>query len=284
MELRLRSKGSRRDEAASDAQIKLDRKDFIQYRDTMLVENEPRTPYDRLRQDILNGVFAPGDPLRLSALSARYKVSATPLREALSRLEEKRLVEASRNKGWRVAAVSLAQLEDIAAARLALERALLADSIRRGDVAWEAELVAAHHRLAQTPPPESPHADARRAGWIAAHDGFHRALLAAALSDRLRGFWAETLDQLQRYHDALLYRPGTLGRRHRPPGPEGFARLLAEVHSVEHHGLLKEAALSRDVESALRLLDEHVGHTLAVYRSVAGVPEGTDHQQERTTE
>lgn len=250
----------------------------------MLAENAPRHPYDRLRRDILSGVFGPGDPLRLAALSERYSVSATPLREALSRLEEKRLVEAHRNRGWRVARVSLLQLEDIAAARLALERALFADSLIHGDLVWEADVVAAHHTLAQTPPPERPEAEAARAAWIAAHDGFHRALLGAARSDRLRDFWSETLDQLQRYHDALLYRPGALGQGHRPPGPEDFARLLAEVHSVEHHGALKDAALARDADGALRLLDEHVGHTLAVYRSIAGAPNGTDDQQERTTE
>ena len=250
----------------------------------MLADNEPPSTYDLLRRDILEGAFAPGDPLRLSALSARYKVSATPLREALSRLEEKRLVEAHRNRGWRVAPVSLAQLEDIAAARLALEGALMADSVTRGDVEWEARVVAAHYRLAQTPPPETPHSDARRRDWIAAHDGFHRALLSAARSERLRGFWSETLDQLQRYHDALLYHPGALGQGHRPPGPGEFARLLAEVHSVAHHGCLKDAALARDGPRALRLLDEHVGHTLAVYRSIAGAPNGTDDQQERTAE
>jgi len=39
--------------------------------------------FDTLRGDILSGSFAPGQPLRVAELSERYKISATPLREAL---------------------------------------------------------------------------------------------------------------------------------------------------------------------------------------------------------
>jgi len=243
----------------------------------MLHDAESPTPFDLLRRDIVNGVFAPGDPLRLSALSDRYKVSATPLREALSRLEEKRLVVASRNRGWRVAPVSLDQLEDIAAARLALERALLQDSMGQGGLDWESAIVAAHHRLVQTPPPDGQRLSRARAAWGAAHDAFHLALLSAARSERLRGFWRETIEQLQRYHDALLYHPGTLGAAFEVPAAEAMPLLLEKVHSAHHHTLLKEAVLSRDMPEALRLLDEHVAHTLEVYRSIAGDIQGTDH-------
>ena len=58
-------------------------------------EEAPRTLaesiYRRLRQDILWGVLAPGEPLRSDELRSGYAVGISPLREALSRLLAERL-------------------------------------------------------------------------------------------------------------------------------------------------------------------------------------------------
>lgn len=50
------------------------------------------TAYARLRADILAGELAPGTPLRETALAERFGVSRTPVREALRRLEQDRLL------------------------------------------------------------------------------------------------------------------------------------------------------------------------------------------------
>ncbi|SDF44304.1 GntR family transcriptional regulator [Limimaricola pyoseonensis] len=227
------------------------------------------TAFARLREDILNGVHAPGAPLRLSALSRRYAVSATPLREALSRLEEKRLVLARPNRGWQVAPVSLAELEDLEAARLAVEGSLLRDAIARGGLDWEAGIVAAHHRLKQTPLPVGHGEPGLHADWIAAHDGFHAALLAAAASEWLGRFHAEASAQLRRHHQALLLHP----RAVRPDGParhpEAVQERLRDALSLPRHSALMEAALARDTAAALRLLGEHVEIAVALYREIA---------------
>lgn len=104
-----------------------------------------------LKRDIVSGVLAPGEPLRLMALSKRYGVGYTPLREALSRFGEAGLVVLSPNRGYRVAPVSFAELEDLEQSRALIEVALLEDAIAHGDLAWEAAIVAAHHRLGHRP-------------------------------------------------------------------------------------------------------------------------------------
>ena len=48
--------------------------------------------YERLRADIAHGVLEPGSKLRVGAMSERYGVGASPLREALSRLSAEGLV------------------------------------------------------------------------------------------------------------------------------------------------------------------------------------------------
>ena len=64
----------------------------------------PRTvaesTYQRLRQDILWGRFAPGSPLRSDELRSRYDVGISPLREALTRLTSERLVTSIGQRGF----------------------------------------------------------------------------------------------------------------------------------------------------------------------------------------
>lgn len=66
--------------------------------------------YDRLRRDILRLDLAPGAALDEGALSARYAVSRTPVREALIRLTADGLVTNAKGRGARVAALDLQNL------------------------------------------------------------------------------------------------------------------------------------------------------------------------------
>ncbi len=224
--------------------------------------------FERLRHDILNGVHAPGAPLRISTLGRIYEVSATPLREALSRLEEKRLVVASPNRGWRVAPVSLEELEDLEASRFTIESSLLRDAMARGGLDWEAGIVAAHHRLAHTPLPIGLTDPEQRSAWNLAHDAFHLALLSAGKSNWLKRFHAETTEQLRRHHQALLLHPRAID----PTGPDTHSSrsqdLLRDALSKTRHTTLMEAVLDRDTDTAIHLLQLHVQATIDVHRSV----------------
>ena len=56
--------------------------------------------------DIVSGALTPGARLGIAETAARYGVGATPLREALSRLAARGLVDAIGKRGFRVKAVS----------------------------------------------------------------------------------------------------------------------------------------------------------------------------------
>jgi DNA-binding GntR family transcriptional regulator len=77
--------------------------------------------YRQLREAVVNGEYPPGMPLRPDRLSRIYDVSLIPIREALRKLEVERLVEATPNKGVRVAAISARDLVDVYATRDVLE-------------------------------------------------------------------------------------------------------------------------------------------------------------------
>jgi len=239
--------------------------------------------FEALRRDILNGSFAPDQPLRVAELSERYGVSATPLREALSRLAGERLVVAATNRGWRVAPVSMAEFEDLARARLAVESALMDDAIASGGLDWESGIVAAHYRLVQTPAPlGSQDTLENRQRWIAAHDAFHVALLAAGRSDWLKGFYQQTTEQLQRHHQAVLFHSSA-----RPPtrhDTSEMVEILRTALSVPRHSRLMEIVLDRDRAAARTELESHIDMTLTIYRRIVAVRREAMTPTETTTE
>jgi DNA-binding GntR family transcriptional regulator len=58
-----------------------------------MVEHKARALYARLRDDLIAGVYSPGEHLSENQVSGRYGVSRTPTREALSHLEHVGLLE-----------------------------------------------------------------------------------------------------------------------------------------------------------------------------------------------
>lgn len=76
---------------------------------------------ERIEAAIISGDLAPGSRLSEQALAASFGVSRGPLREAIRRLEGRKLLERTPNIGVRVAALSLADLNEILQVREALE-------------------------------------------------------------------------------------------------------------------------------------------------------------------
>src|SRR5579863_1497051 len=88
--------------------------------------------YARLRRDILRGVFRPGERLRLDKLGERYGIGITPLREALNRLSAEELVNREEQRGFRVAPVSLSDLEELTKTLCWISELALRESIKNG--------------------------------------------------------------------------------------------------------------------------------------------------------
>ena len=194
--------------------------------------------YRRVRADIIFGRLAPGQRLRLERLKEDYGVGVSTLREILSRLQSERLVLAEGQKGFAVAPVSAVNLKEIAALRQLLECRALEQSFRAGDVEWEGDVVAAHHRLARM---EQRMAEGDRSEtelWKQYDWQFHQALISACGSRMLIANHAAVFDKYLRYQMiALSYRGG--------------------IASGEHAELL-DCALRRDAVRACEVLTRHV--------------------------
>lgn len=211
----------------------------------------------RLRADILAGRITPGAKLKVQELADRLGTGPTPLREALSGLAAEGLVERIDQRGFRAAPVSEAEFSVLLRTRCWVEEIALREAIAAGDSAWEEAIVLARWRLSRLPRMTNG-PDGRASAndeWEAAHDAFHRALLAACPSPPLLDFCDALRDRAGRYRAIANVTSG------RDVGPE--------------HELIADAVLARRVEEAQRLLVRHYETTAGfLRRALQGLPAG----------
>src|SRR5690554_2217984 len=103
--------------------------------------------FRKIRGDIIAGTLQPGQKLKLEQLKSKYAVSVSTLREILNRLTTEDLVVAEGQRGFQVSPATKANLREMGDLRLVLENHALEMSFAMGDLDWEAQVVAAHHKL-----------------------------------------------------------------------------------------------------------------------------------------
>lgn len=195
----------------------------------------------KLRDDVLAGRYTPGSRLRLKDLRSDFGVSWSPIREAVTRLVSEGLIVADSQKSYRIAPASRAELEETLRLRVLLETQALALAIARGTDAWEAQVLAAHHRLAKL---ESQRISGQETEqWEAWHTVFHNALTQPCDSPILLQF-CQQLNTVQHRYRRLFFTQHELDRD-----------VAAE------HRLITQATLERDAKTACSLLAEHIERT-----------------------
>lgn len=228
---------------------------------------KPRTlieeSYQRLRRDIIEGRYKPGEKLRVEHLKSAYQVSAGTLREALALLVSDALVVAQGQKGFRVAPMSVADLEDLTHTRVLLECEALRQSITLGDDRWEGALVAAFHtltlaekRLGQAAAGDTQAGATLFDEWERCNGEFHDALIEASPSMWIKRLRSVLYLQSERYRRLAAVR--------KLASEKGKARPL-KVH--EEHLEIFNAAIARDTHRATKALEHHINRALAVIKA-----------------
>jgi DNA-binding GntR family transcriptional regulator len=195
--------------------------------------------YTTLREAIVSAELAPGRRLSENELAARLGVSRTPVREALARLRDERLVAIVPQLGSFVTLIDAEAVADAQFVRESLECnaiRITAQRAVRADIAdLEMNLAAQEHAVA----------DERTDAFDRLDDALHRALcdlsgreVAWRLSVRARG-------QLDRVRRLSLPEPGYRGE------------MLAE------HKLVVAAVAANDPDAAERALRHHLGMVLS---------------------
>ena len=188
---------------------------------------------ERVRSDIVSGRVAPGTMYSVPSLAGQLGVSTTPVREALLELSRGGLVTPLRNRGFRVEATSLEDLNNLFAVRTLLERFAVVTLAERpltdvdemrtlADVV--ADTVSAHDVLA----------------YVEADRAFHLALVERAENPLLTRLIMELRDGMRLY------------------GIDSSAGRQRQLASVGEHYALIELAAAGKVAEIGALIDRHI--------------------------
>jgi DNA-binding GntR family transcriptional regulator len=202
--------------------------------------------YERLRADIAHGDLAPGSKLRVGAMSERYGVGASPLREALSRLSAEGLVARTDQRGFSVAALDWNELPVLTNNRVQLESLALAESIQHRDAAWEDQLALLVHRLSRTSRSLASDHYVPNPEWESLHREFHRSLLMRCPSRWMRAFCDSLADEAYRFRQLAA------------------TRVFSSRNEHAEHVAIFDAAIHARTDEAIRLLTEHYTRTASV--------------------
>lgn len=228
-------------------------------RQTVPTPTQADVAYERLKAAVLTGRLLPGARIRINEIAQEFDVSLGAVREALSKLAAHGIAVATAQKGYSVPPVSLAELRDLTATRIAIEEICLRESLTQGDIDWEIGLVSAFHRLQRLPERDPTDPTRINEAWSEAHYKFHSALVAGSQSVwmlRLRGM---LYDQAERY------------RRLSVP-----LRKAARDVAGEHQAIF-DAAMKRDIGATIRLMSNHLNLTtdilVAAFEPTTAAPE-----------
>ena len=189
------------------------------------------SPYEKIRDAILDGTLNPGAPLVESSIAEWCGVSRTPVREALTRLEQDGLVERS-DRGLVIRQRSPEQILDIYETRIVLE-------------STAAKVAAARHNSFDQMRLETLMAAAEAADLndsdqlVTRNRDFHRGVWRASHNETL-------IDLLQRLDMHLTRYPATT-----------LAYTGRWAEALEQHRALVEAILRRDGKAAAEIADRH---------------------------
>ncbi|MFD3536806.1 GntR family transcriptional regulator [Streptomyces sp. NPDC058664] len=193
-----------------------------------------------LRAALISGDLQPGVIYSAPTLAAEYGVSATPVREAMLDLTREGLVEAVRNKGFRVTELSERDLDEFTEIRALIEIPTIGHVTRS----------ASREQLEALRPVAEEIVTAAQEGDVIAYldsdRRFHLGLLALAGNARL----VETVSELR--------------KRSRLYGLTDLSQKGALVSSAQEHTELLDIMIAGDVEGA----QEHMRHHLAHIRTL----------------
>jgi DNA-binding GntR family transcriptional regulator len=197
-------------------------------------QGSPQLIADALREAIIQGLLAPGEPLRQEQLASHFCVSRIPLREALRRLESEGWIEFLPNRGARVSGLSAAEVSEIYEIRGSLECTALELALpRHTRESWK-EVASALL---------SSRREGQRSRYVQRNQDFHLALYRPAQRPHLLGMIESLHARGERYLRLKLEMP------------------LHKRKSDEEHRAIYEACRRGDIDRATAILEAHLLQT-----------------------
>jgi len=203
-------------------------------------QNTALDTLNSLTSDIIEGKYLPREKLRIETLAELYQIGKSSIREALSQLIDKDLVNWDNQKGFFVSDISIDDLADIYQAIAKIEMLCVEMAIKKGDDYWEANVLATSHRLTRSDASSQIDADE----WQSRHLAFHGALVSGCMSPRLFQIRHTLYEKSTRYRNLWL--------------KEIVSKTNRDDVNQKEHAELTDLALNRDIDGAIRLIEKHI--------------------------
>jgi DNA-binding GntR family transcriptional regulator len=193
---------------------------------------------ERLVQDIVGGALRPGTKLEETALADRFRVSRSPIRDALRQLAATGLLEFQPRRGFSVVSIDVAGLLDLFEAASEVEGLLAKLCAMRVGMAEKRQLLLIHKR--------SKEAVARRdaKAYAALNEEFHQALYAGARNSTLRAVAMNLRHRLAPFRSQ-----------------DFFSTANRMQSSLAEHERITQAISSADGEAAFEAVREHTANS-----------------------
>lgn len=199
--------------------------------------------YARVKEDIFDFRLLPGDRFTESQVAERLKVSRTPVREALYRLEREGYLFVHFRNGWSVRPFDFLQFENLYELRLILETAAVRKLCDQTDLA---------------------RVEVLKESWLVGEDARERAPLAAAeLDEVFHTTIVEAADnpELARVHNDVIERIRIIRRL-------DFTQGYRVDRTYEEHAQILQALLRRRADQASLLLKSHIEASKSEVRKI----------------
>jgi DNA-binding GntR family transcriptional regulator len=205
-----------------------------------------------LEEEILEGRFRPGERLDEQAIGRQFKVSRTPVREALLQLASLGLVTFQPRQGPMVAVLSVKQIVAMWEVFTRLEGLCAEFAARRMTPAERVALQAMHQRMATV----------LKSGDAARYDKANRLFHEAIYQGGRNEFLTNQLKDIR--------------RRLRVYGRYPFQRAGGMARSYATHGVIVAAIVAGQEAAAEAAMREHVVSGLSFLDFVAELPKDAD--------
>jgi len=196
---------------------------------------------ERVRSDIVSGRSGPGAMYSVPSLASELGVSTTPVREALLELSNRGMLVPMRNRGFRVQASSIEDLENLFEMRELLERFAVVKVAKNG--LEDAEELTA---LADAVAAAVKARDVR--DYLEADRAFHEALVSRAGNPRLTKMIMALRDDMRLF------------------GIDSAAGEERQHASVKEHYRLIDLAAKGDVRNIASLITTHIMEWQPLFR------------------
>lgn len=217
---------------------------------TVLRRSRADEVYEALKRDIANFKLVPGDRFTENSVTDRLNVSRTPVRQALTRLQQEGYVEVSFRSGWRVLPFDFAKFEQLYDLRMVLEttaaQRLCEESLRSPKPVNRA-LIDALTALWLVPPEQRSKDTQQVSQW---DEDFHCALVAAAGNP-----------EMARVHREVTERIRIIRRL-------DFTQQARIEATYEEHGKILAAIRAKRSDQAVMLLRAHIETSQAEVKKI----------------